>query len=71
MPVLNIVGDHSPHVEATVTLNGRLEPALTTWMKIGDAGMVLEEQPQKVAEALVLFLQGLGHTLTLARWEGV
>ena len=28
------VGDQSPHVEATVTLNGRLDPALTTWMKV-------------------------------------
>jgi len=63
MPVLNIVGDHSPHVEATVTLNGRLDPAKCTWMKIGEAGMVLEEQPNKVAEAIRLFIQGLGHTL--------
>jgi len=71
MPVLNMVGDQSPHVEATVTLNGRLDPALTTWMKVGEAGMVLEEQPQKVAEALLLFLQGLGHSLTLAKCRSV
>jgi len=71
MPVLNMVGDQSPHIEATVTLNGRLDPALTTWMKVGEAGMVLEEQPQKVAEAMLLFLQGLGHTLALARSRSV
>lgn len=67
MPVLNIVGDQSPHIDATVTLNGRLDPALATWMKVGEAGMVLEEQPAKVAEAMLLFLQGLGYSLTLAR----
>jgi hypothetical protein len=32
-------------------------------MKIQDAAMILEEQPAKVAEALGLFLQGLGYTL--------
>ena len=33
-PVLNMTGDHSPHVEATVAFNGRLQPNKTTWMKI-------------------------------------
>jgi len=67
MSVLNIVGDRSPHVEATVTLNSRLNPAKCTWMKIQNAGMVLEEQQEKVAEAVGLFLQGLGHTLRMGR----
>jgi len=61
MPVLNIVGDKSPHVDATVTFNRRLDPAKCTWMKIRDAAMVLEEQPSTVAEAISLFLQGLGY----------
>ncbi|XP_023330222.1 protein NDRG3 [Eurytemora carolleeae] len=64
MPVLNIVGDNSPHIEATVNFNGRLDPARCTWMKMQEAGMVLEEQPIKVAEAIRLFLQGLGYTLS-------
>ena len=59
-PVLNMTGGHSPHVEATVAFNGRLQPNKCTWMKIQDAAMVLEEQPGKVAEAVKLFLQGLG-----------
>ena len=67
MPVLNIVGDQSPHVEATITFNGRMDPAKCTWMKIGDAGMVLEEQKEKVAEAIGLFLQGMGYTLRIGR----
>ena len=33
-PVLNMTGDHSPHVEATVAFNGRLQPNKCTWMKI-------------------------------------
>ena len=36
-------------------------------MKIQDAGMILEEQPAKVAEAVKLFLQGIGHTVVLLR----
>ena len=67
IPVLNIVGEQSPHVEATIGLNMKVDPANSTWMKITDAGMVLEEQPEKVAEAVSLFLQGLGHTLNVHR----
>jgi len=63
MPVLNMVGEHNPHVDATVALNGRLDPAKCSWMKIRKAGMVLEEQPEKVSEAVKLFIQGLGYTL--------
>ena len=33
-PVLNVTGNYSPHVDDTVTLNGRLDPVLTTWMKV-------------------------------------
>jgi hypothetical protein len=36
-------------------------------MKIQDAGMILEEQPGKVSEAVKLFLQGLGHTIVLLK----
>lgn len=34
MPVLNITGALSPHVDDTVTLNGRLDPTNSTWMKV-------------------------------------
>jgi len=67
MPVLNMVGEHSPHVDATVALNGKMDPAKCTWMKIREAAMILEEQPEKVAEAIKLFLQGLGYTLRKPR----
>jgi len=67
VPVLNIVGNNSPHVDATVDFNGKLDPKRCTWMKIQDAGMVIEEQPLKVAEAMKLFLQGLGYNLKKIR----
>ena len=67
VPVLNIVGEHSPHLEASLATNLKLGPATSTWLKVGEAGMVLEEQPEKVAEALSLFLQGLGYTLNILR----
>lgn len=62
--VLVLCGAFSPHVDDTVHMNGRLDPSNSTWMKLSDCGMVLEEQPGKVAEALKLFLQGLGYALT-------
>ncbi|XP_046469167.1 protein NDRG3 isoform X2 [Neodiprion pinetum] len=66
VPVINITGSLSPHVEDTVTLNGRLDPTNSSWMKISDCGMVLEEQPGKVSEAFRLFLQGEGYVAPLS-----
>ena len=71
MPVLNMTGDHSPHTEATVAFNGRLQPNKCTWMKIQDSAMILEEQPGKVAEAVKLFLQGLGYVLRPKKAQSV
>ncbi|GBP48339.1 Protein NDRG3 [Eumeta japonica] len=59
--VLNVTGALSPHVDDTVTFNGRLDPKKTSWLNISDSGMVLEEQPGKIAEAFKLFLQGEGY----------
>ncbi|KAM3968463.1 misexpression suppressor of KSR 2 [Aphomia sociella] len=66
VPVLNITGALSPHVDDTVTFNGRLHPSKSTWMKISDCGMVLEEQPGKISEAFRLFLQGEGYVAPLS-----
>ncbi|XP_022656514.1 protein NDRG3-like isoform X1 [Varroa jacobsoni] len=65
--VMLVAGALSPHVDDTVTMNGRLDPSNSSWMKISDAGMVLEEQPSKISEALRLFLQGLGYALNSAQ----
>ncbi|XP_012064051.1 PREDICTED: protein NDRG3 [Atta cephalotes] len=67
VPVMNITGALSPHVDDTVTLNGRLDPTNSSWMKISDCGMVLEEQPGKVSEAFRLFLQGEGYVMRSPR----
>ena len=34
MPVLNITGAFSPHMDDTVTFNGRLDPTNSSWMKV-------------------------------------
>jgi pimeloyl-ACP methyl ester carboxylesterase len=67
VPVLNLVGALSPFVEETVTLNGKLNPVNAAWMKIQDSAMVLEEQPGKVSEAFMLFMQGQGYCLHMRR----
>ncbi|RLU25659.1 hypothetical protein DMN91_001816 [Ooceraea biroi] len=71
VPVMNITGALSPHVDDTVTLNGRLDPTNSSWMKISDCGMVLEEQPGKVSEAFRLFLQGEGYVVKSPRKPSV
>ncbi|XP_076331640.1 protein NDRG3-like [Tachypleus tridentatus] len=64
--VLLMSGALSPHLDDTIEMNGRLDPSNSTWMKISDCGMVMEEQPGKVAEVLRLFLQGLGFAPTIS-----
>ena len=34
VPVLNLTGALSPHVDDTVTFNSRLDPSNSTWMKV-------------------------------------
>jgi len=60
-------GNNSPHLDDTVDMNGRLDPANSTWMKFDCGGMLLEEAPGKLCEALRLFLQGLGYVPSLRR----
>jgi len=67
VPILNVVGAYSPFVDETVTLNGSLNPVNTNWIKIQDAAMVLEEQPGKITEALLLFMQGQGYCLRMKK----
>ena len=87
------MGDASPFNEDTAELNSRLNPSITTFVKVlenlinqnakfwsviksfqkfnqnfkmADAGsMILEQQPMKVAEALILYLKGLGYFASL------
>ena len=49
-----MVGGLSPFIEESVTLNGRLEPSKTNWIKIQDTAMVLDERPDKVCVYLFL-----------------
>ncbi|KAK7078988.1 Protein ndrg3 [Halocaridina rubra] len=64
---LNITSNYSPHIDDTVTFNGRLDPTLSTWMKIQDCGLVIDESPGKMVEAFRLFLQGLGYAVSGSR----
>lgn len=70
--ILNITGDSSPHEDEVVETNGRLDPTKSSFVKFGDCGgMVLEEHPAKVAEALRHYLQGLGYVphLSITRYS--
>lgn len=61
-PVLNVMGDSSPHDDDVIETNGRLNPEKSSYVKFFDCGgMVLEEQPAKMAEAFRHFLQGQGY----------
>lgn len=61
--ILLIVGSLSPHLQDSIDMNSRINPATSTWLKLQNCGMVLEEYPDKVTEALKLFIQGLGYSL--------
>uniref|UniRef100_A0AAR2L3Z5 Protein NDRG3 n=1 Tax=Pygocentrus nattereri TaxID=42514 RepID=A0AAR2L3Z5_PYGNA len=64
-PVLLIVGDTSPAVEAVVECNSRLNPTKTTLLKMADCGGLPQVvQPGKLAEAFKYFVQGMGYMPT-------
>lgn len=67
MPVMNVMGDMTPHDDDVIETNGRLEPETSSYVKLQDCGgMVLEEQPARMAEAMRCFLQGLGYVTNLS-----
>ncbi|KAF7494578.1 Protein NDRG3 [Sarcoptes scabiei] len=63
-PVAVICADHSPHVDDSIKMNARLNPENSTWIKLSDCSMPLQENPQKLEQVLCLFLQGLGYLVT-------
>jgi len=64
-PVMLVAGQHSPHLQDTVDMNSRLDTSTCQWMKFDCGGMVIEEAPEKLAEAIRLFLQGMGYVINL------
>lgn len=46
-PILLACGDQSPHLQDSVDMNSRINPANSTWLKLAGCGMILEEQPGK------------------------
>ncbi|CAJ0567625.1 unnamed protein product, partial [Mesorhabditis spiculigera] len=66
VPVLQLVGASSAFVNETVEVNTRLDPSRSDWIKVsGSCGLVLDDRPEAVTEALMLFLQGLGYFPTM------
>jgi hypothetical protein len=64
--IINITGFSSPHKDDVIDTNDRCDPTMSTYVEFSDCGgAVLEEQPAKTAEAIRLFLQGLGHRMSL------
>ncbi len=61
--IINITGFSSPHKDDVIDTNDRCDPTMSSYVEFADCGgAVLEEQPAKTAEAIRLFLQGLGHS---------
>ncbi|CAM4701969.1 unnamed protein product [Leuciscus chuanchicus] len=61
-PVLLIVGDNSPAVDAVVDSNSRMNPTTTTFLKMADCGGLPQiDQPEKLIEAFKYFIQGIGY----------
>lgn len=60
-PTLLLTGTSAPYRTEVADANGKMDPTMTEYIKISDCGgMPLEEQPHKVATAMILFLQGQG-----------
>ncbi|XP_023801682.1 protein NDRG2-like, partial [Cyanistes caeruleus] len=61
-PVLLVVGDNSPHEDAVVECNAKLDPTQTSFLKMADGGGQPQiAQPGRLTEAIKYFLQGMGY----------
>merc|ERR1712050_608715 len=62
-----IIGDWASNfMEDAMEFNSLICPSKSNFVKLADAGAVVyEEQPVKVAEAIRLFLQGIGYLSTV------
>ncbi|XP_064900413.1 protein NDRG2-like isoform X6 [Columba livia] len=64
-PVLLVVGDGSPHEDAAVECNAKLDPTQTSFLKMADGGGQPQiTQPAKLTEAFKYFVQGMGYMAT-------
>ncbi|KAM7026340.1 protein NDRG2-like [Acridotheres tristis] len=62
-PVLLVVGDNSPHEDAVVECNAKLDPTQTSFLKMADGGGQPQiAQPSRLTEAIKYFLQGMGYS---------
>ncbi|XP_064359397.1 protein NDRG2 [Dromaius novaehollandiae] len=60
--VLLVVGDGSPHEDAVVECNAKLDPTQTSFLKMADGGGQPQlTQPAKLTEAFKYFVQGMGY----------
>ncbi|XP_077842459.1 protein NDRG4 isoform X38 [Macaca mulatta] len=60
-PVMLVVGDNAP-AEDGVECNSKLDPTITTFLKMADSGGLPQvTQPGKLTEAFKYFLQGMGY----------
>lgn len=43
MPIINVCGALSPHQDDTVTLNSRLDPTKSSWMKVSVGAVIVRQ----------------------------
>ncbi|XP_066843190.1 protein NDRG2-like [Anser cygnoides] len=66
-PVMLVVGDNSPHEDAVVECNAKLDPTQTSFLKMADGGGQPQlSQPAKLTEAFKYFVQGMGYAAAAA-----
>ena len=65
--LINVTGATSPHKDDVIDTNDRCDPTKSSYVEFADCGgAILDEQPAKMAEAVRLFLQGLGYSKCIA-----
>lgn len=67
MPVINITGALSPHVDDTVTLNGRLDPTNSSWMKVGFSP--IRRFDKKKRRSIFLLIKPFRSLIALWYWK--
>lgn len=65
--VLMINGNNSDLYDESLEIHSKIKPGLSSIIKVDDIADVLREAPEKIADPMILFIQGLGWMPTAKR----
>ena len=66
LDTLLVVGGRSPYLKGVIEIHGKMDKNKTSLLKVDNATDIMAEAPDKLAQSLLLFVQGQGLLTSLS-----